>query len=100
MYAADENYQSSSSIGIFTDSLSTLETIKKGVAESTEQEELLRTIINFKIPIVFYHVRSHQDNLKNNAVDRLQYILQFTCRRSQLFRRKKTSTKLKEWMDS
>ena len=68
IYAADENYQLSSSIGIFTDSLSTLETIKKGVAESTEQEELLRTIINFKIPIVFYHVRSHQDNLKNNAV--------------------------------
>ena len=101
MYAADGNYQSSSSIGIFTDSLSTLETIKKGVAESTEQEELLRTIIKFKIPIVFYHVRSHQDNLKNNAVDRLCSISS-TLPAEDLghLEGKKTSSKIKEWMDS
>ena len=49
-------------IGIFTDSHSNLQTIKKSVAETPEQEKLLRVIRNINTPLVFYHVRSHQDN--------------------------------------
>ena len=58
-------------VGIFTDSLSNLSTIKKGVAETPEQEALLRTITSHPNKTAFHHVRSHQDNKKNNDVDEL-----------------------------
>ena len=58
-------------VGIFTDSLSNLSTIKKGVAETPEQEALLRTITSYPNKTAFHHVRSHQDNKKNNDVDEL-----------------------------
>jgi len=58
-------------VGIFTDSLSNLETIDGCIAETEEQKALLETIMNYPNEMEFHHVRSHRDNLKNIEVDRL-----------------------------
>ena len=87
-------------VGIFTDSLSNLSTIKKGVAETPEQEALLRTITSYPNKTAFHHVRSHQDNKKNNDVDELCNIKskQPGRRNADQHGGKKTAAKIREWM--
>jgi hypothetical protein len=60
-----------STVGVFTDSLSNIATISKGIAETSEQEKLLRSVTQYPGKLRFHHVRSHQDNRKNNEVDKL-----------------------------
>ena len=56
---------------MFTDSKSNLQNIKKGVGETKEQIRLLNILQNSPCPITLHHTKSHQDNTKNNAVDKL-----------------------------
>ena len=88
-------------VGIFTDRLSNLQTIKKGVAKTAEQEVLLRTLAQHQVKLSFHHVRSHQDNQKNIEVDRLCDIsIEHPDRlNSDDQGGKKTSAKIKSWMD-
>lgn len=84
--------------GVFTDSLSNLQTIKKGVAETPEQENLLRAIRDLNTPLTFHHVRSHQDNQKNNASDSLCNISRPMIRTDlSHLSGKLTSDKIKTW---
>ena len=70
--SGDQQMSSQQEVVIFTDSLSNLQTIKKGVAKTAEQEVLLRTpLAQRKVSLTFLHGRSHQDNHKNIEVDRL-----------------------------
>jgi hypothetical protein len=87
-------------VGIFTDSLSNLLTIKKGVAETPEQEALLQAIAEYPRKTVFHHVRSHQDNRKNNEVDRLCDAKTNPVGREDASHQsgKKTVSKIKSWM--
>jgi hypothetical protein len=66
-----EAFASNQRIGIFTDSLSNITTISRGVADTPEQVQLLESIANYHKPITFYHVRAHHNNLKNIEVDKL-----------------------------
>ena len=86
-------------IGIFTDSLSNLCTIRKGIAQTPEQEKLLRTIVNSPNIITFHHVRAHQDNIKNNNVDKLCNIYSATPDRrdAKHLGGLKTASKIKQW---
>ena len=59
------------SIGVFTDSLSNLQTISKGVAETRLEYMLFDSISDVKIPMTLHHVRSHRDNQKNQDADEL-----------------------------
>lgn len=88
-------------VGVFTDSLSNLATIKKGVAETSEQEQLLRSIAGFPNNIVFHHVKAHQNNKKNNEVDALCNVNANTTDRVNLnhLGGKKTASKIKNWMN-
>ena len=69
--SGNEQMSSQQEVGIFTDCLSNLQTIKKGVAETAEEEVLLRTLAQHQVKLTFHHVRWHQDNHKNIEVDRL-----------------------------
>jgi hypothetical protein len=86
-------------VGIFTDSLSNLETIAGCIAETEEQKALLKTISDYPYATVFHHVRAHRDNLKNIAVDRLCDVTQLVPgRRTTGIQGTKTSAKIKHWM--
>jgi hypothetical protein len=91
---------SNAAIGIFTDSLSNLKTIKKGIAETPEQEALLRSIADHPSELVFHHVRSHQNNKKNNDVDEICNVrINHPDRKNfDHLGGKKTVTKIKSWM--
>ena len=52
----DEQMSSQQEVGIFTDSLSNLQTIKKGVAETAEQEVLLRTLAQHQVKLTLPRV--------------------------------------------
>ena len=86
-------------VGVFTDSKSNLETIKKGVAETPEQEALLRTIQQLPFETTFHHVRSHQDNWKNNETDALCNVGLETSSRTNKpeLSGKMTASKIKNW---
>lgn len=58
-------------VGVFTDSLSNIETIKKGVAAASEQKALFNTLKASNLDITFYHTRSHNGITRNEAVDKL-----------------------------
>jgi hypothetical protein len=87
-------------VGVFTDSLSNLSTIKRGVAETPEQESLLKTIASQPMKITFHHIRSHQDNKKNNDVDNLCNVRNAHPQRKNAdhLGGKKTASKIKGWM--
>ena len=87
-------------VGIFTDSLSNLLTIKKGLAETPEQKALLQAIADYPRKTVFHHVRSHQDNVKNNEVDRLCDVKTNPAGREDAshLSGKRTASKIKSWM--
>jgi len=89
------------SVGVFTDSLSNLSTIKRGVAETQEQEALLRTIAQNPNNLTFHHVKSHQDNEKNNAVDKLCNVNTNPPGRTNknYLQGKKTASTIKCWTD-
>lgn len=86
-------------IGIFTDSLSNLDTIKKGVANTPEQEKLLRMVADSPNTITFYHVRGHQDIIKNNEVDRLCNVNEANPDRKdeKHLEGMRTASKIKQW---
>ena len=100
MTARNDTNNITQEIGVFTDSLSNLVTIKKGIAETPEQEELLRKIAEFPYKITFHHVKSHQDNAKNIAVDKLCNANTNTPERKNANKLggKNTETKIKNWM--
>jgi hypothetical protein len=87
-------------IGVFTDSLSNLMTIRKGVAETAEQEQLLQTVMNHPSAMTFYHVKAHNDNAKNNEVDRLCDVTARPPGRVKASNLKGsiTASKMREWM--
>ena len=86
-------------IGIFTDSLSNVTTISRGVAKTLEQAQLFKSIANCSRPITFYHVRSHHNNQKNIEVDKLCDIGVEKPNRTNMenLEGKKTPAKIKEW---
>jgi hypothetical protein len=96
-----DNQEPTCEIGIFTDSLSNLATIKKGIAETPEQEVLLRTIAQHPNKLTFHHVKAHQDNWKNIAVDNLCNANATPPGRKNAnhLGGKKTASKIKQWMD-
>jgi len=59
------------SVGVFTDSLSNLCTIRGGLATTQEQEMLLESIMRYPKEITFHHVKAHHKNTRNNQVDAL-----------------------------
>ena len=87
-------------VGVFTDSLSNIATIRKGVAETSEQEKLLRAVVQYPGRLRFYHVRSHQDNKKNIAVDKLCDANLNPPGRTDAnhLQGKRTKSKIKQWM--
>ena len=58
-------------IGIFTDSLSNIETIRKGIARNAFERAMFESLSMLRIPTTIYHVRSHRSNDKNKEVDDL-----------------------------
>ena len=86
-------------IGVFTDSLSNISTIHRGIAETTEQEQLLRSIANYPKAITFHHVKAHHDNKRNIEVDRLCLVNANDPNRMNRvnLRGAKTPAKIKEW---
>ena len=58
-------------IGIFTDSLSNILSLKKGIAETREQLALFIALKEFPHELKFHHVNSHRDIIRNIEVDRL-----------------------------
>ena len=94
-----ENSTNLKPVGIFTDSLSNLETIAGCVAETEEQRALLKTISDYPYMTVFHHVRAHRDNLKNIAVDRLCDVTRLVPgRRTTGIQGTKTPAKIKHWV--
>ena len=89
-------------IGVFTDSLSNIATIKKGVAETSEQEQLLRAVTQYPGRLIFHHVRSHRDNRKNIEVDKCCNINANQPERTDAdeLQGKKTAAKVKQWMNN
>ena len=61
----------SKSVGIFTDSLSNLSTLEKGISEAAEQSELFKIIDNLYFTMTFHHVKSHVGITHNEEVDAL-----------------------------
>ena len=86
-------------VGIFTDSLSNLETIKKGITETPEQRDLLQALVDYPQFLTFHHVRSHRNNAKNVAVDELCNAAVNPSDRTNAnhLAGKKTSSKIKVW---
>ena len=86
-------------VGVFTDSLSNIATIRKGLAQTAEQELLLRAIVQYPNKLLFQHVKSHQDNQKNINVDKICDVnanpLDRICDTSMAG--KKTASKIREW---
>ena len=89
-------------IGIFTDSLSNLSTIKKGIAKTREQEQLLESINKYPHSLVFHHVRAHRNNKKNMEVDELCAISRISPDRANHEHKKgsKTAAQAKQWLKS
>ena len=58
-------------IGIFTDSLSNLKQIEKGIATGTEQRNLFEILNQKQNKMTFYHTKSHIGIKKNEEVDEL-----------------------------
>ena len=88
-------------IGVFTDSLSNIATIHKGVALTSEQESLLSTIQQFPRSISFHHVRSHQNIQRNIEVDQLCDVKKHMPERKFVdMTGTKTPSKIKEWMNA
>ena len=63
--------ESTQKIGIFTDSLSNLKLIEKGIATSTEQKNLFKLLNKKKNTMTFHHTKSHIGISKNEEVDAL-----------------------------
>jgi hypothetical protein len=85
-------------VGIFTDSLSNLETIEGGIAVTREQEVMLKAISNHPHSMVFHHVRAHRDNKKNIAVDKLCDVMRDLPGRATLdLSGAKTVEKINQW---
>jgi hypothetical protein len=89
-------------IGIFTDSLSNIETIRKGIAQTKDQQLLLKTIANHNCSITIQHVRGHRNIIRNNEADK---ICNIKSNRSDRTRRHnliglKTKSKIKAWTKS
>jgi hypothetical protein len=91
--------QGSELVGVFTDSLSNIATIRKGVAQTAEQELLLRAIAQHPSKLLFQHVKSHQDNQKNIDVDKICDVNinrpDRICATNMAGR--KTASKIREW---
>ncbi len=105
--ARDKNFQSGAMdtpartrIGVFTDSLSNLSTIRGGIAATKEQELLLLTLANYPKAITLYHVKAHHENVKNHQVDALCNIgVDNPMRQDRCdLRGTKTLAKIKIWM--
>ena len=96
---AQETFANNQRIGIFTDSLSNITTIRRGVADTPEQVQLLESIANYQRPITFYHVRAHRNNLKNIEVDKLCDVRAVNPERLNMENLEGTITpaKIKEW---
>ena len=58
-------------IGIFTDSLSNIETINKSIAETKDQQLLLKSLSMINDKMIIHHVRGHRDIIRNNEADRI-----------------------------
>ena len=99
-YPIDDEEIGVGKIGVFTDSLSNLMTIRKGIAETAEQEQLLQTVMNHPYAMTFYHVKAHNDNAKNNEVDRLCDVTARPPSREEASNLKGsiTASKMREWM--
>ena len=91
--------QSTDRIGIFTDSLSNVSTIRKGVAENKFEQELFTTLATQDVPVTLHHVRSHMSNQKNKEADALCNIRRHDPTRQQLFQNagQKSATTVKQW---
>lgn len=91
---ADDNVN----LGIFTDSLSNLATLDRGVCDAPEQRDLFQTIVDTDLRATFYHTKSHIGILKNEEVDQLCNISDQTQGR-QIANKPglRTKSQIKEW---
>ena len=58
-------------IGIFTDSMSNIETIGKGIAETRDQQVMLKALSQHNVKMIIHHVRGHKDIIRNNEADKI-----------------------------
>ena len=58
-------------IGLFTDSLSNIETMRKGIARAREQHKLFEAITKYDKEIKVYHTKAHVGITRNEQVDRM-----------------------------
>ena len=88
------------SVGVFTDSLSNLCTIRGGLATTQEQETLLESIMKYPKEITFHHVKAHHKITRNNQVDALCNVARNDPSRQDRsdLRGAKTVAKIKDWV--
>ena len=86
-------------IGIFTDSLSNIDTIRKSIAETKDQQILLKSIAKIKQSMTIHHVRGHKNIKRNIEADKICNIKSQRDDRTTIpgLDGKKTKTKIKSW---
>jgi hypothetical protein len=90
----------SSALGVFTDSLSNLLTINRGVAKAQEQQELF-SLLEREQTLSFYHTRSHNGIFRNEEVDKLCDLSRTDPERRTIDREgRRTASKARSWTKS
>ena len=86
-------------VGIFTDSLSNIKNLSKGIITAPEQQELAKILQETPIEITIHHTRSHIGITRNEEVDRLCSVTNQDPNRTTIHRDGAlTKSKVKEWV--
>ena len=95
------NQRVAETVGIFTDSLSNLEKIRQGTAETSEQKQLFDCLMKYPHDPILHHVSAHRDNKKNIEVDNLCDATINPVGRKKILNLggTKTPSKIKIWMN-